>query len=67
MKVGKKERKIGNKILLAGGESNIKRQGGAYHHHRKREREKRERIEEITMISLNIRGFKTEVKQEVIR
>jgi hypothetical protein len=40
--------------------------GGAYHHHRKREREETEKLEKITMISLNIKGFNTDAKQEVI-
>jgi hypothetical protein len=65
MEVGKKERKIGNEILLAGGESNIERLVGRTTT-TEREREETERMEEITMISLNIRGFNTEAKQEVI-
>jgi hypothetical protein len=32
----------------------------------KREREETEKLEKITMISLNIKGFNTEVKQKVI-
>ena len=61
MEVGKKERKIGNEILLTGEESNIERLVGRTTT-TGREREKTERMEEITMISLNIRGFNTEAK-----
>jgi hypothetical protein len=42
MEVGKKERKIGNEILLAGGESNIERLG-VHTTTQERENEKKQR------------------------
>ena len=47
MEVGKKERKIGNEILLAGGESNIKVLVG-HTFTTEKEREETERIEVIS-------------------
>ena len=64
---GGKEREKNWKLNIAvRGREQYRATGGAYHQHRKREREVTERIEEIAMISLNIRGFNTEAKQEVI-